>query len=59
MTYIAPAEYALPLDFGPGRVLGSPAIDPGEITVVVPVKDDQQGLLPQAARSSEARSRRR
>lgn len=45
MTYIAPAEYALPLDIGPGRVLGSPEVDPAGITVVVPVKDDQAGLL--------------
>ena len=44
MTYIAPAEYALPLDIPVRSMLGSPEIDPADVTVVIPVKDDQRGL---------------
>lgn len=45
MTYIAPAEYALPIDVHCRSPVGCPPVDPAEISVVVPVKDDVDGLL--------------
>lgn len=45
MTYIAPTEYALPIDVRAGTPFGCPAVDSAAITVVVPVKDDVNGLL--------------
>lgn len=45
MTYISAAEYALPIDVQCRWPIGCPTVDPAEITVVVPVKDDAGGLL--------------
>lgn len=45
MTYIAPAQYSLPFDVAVRSRLGGPEVEPADVTVVVPVKDDPAGLL--------------